>query len=166
MASLFLCDRMLIRFGRWLRAAGYDTAIAGGEASDRALLAQAIEEDRLILTRDRKLCEFRDAPGRVLLLRAGTVEACAAELTERRAIVWLYRPFSRCLDCNTPLLPASPELWDSVPETSRMAGGDLRCCLQCRKLYWPGGHVRRMHHRLERWQNSDFTEVLDTVSPM
>lgn len=156
MASAFLCDHMLIRLGRWLRAAGYDTAIAGGEASDRALLAQAVAEDRLVLTRDRKLTEFREAPDRVLLLRADTVEGCAAELTGRRAIDWLRRPFSRCLDCNTPLHLAPPEQWESVPETSRATGGDLRCCPSCRKLYWPGGHVRRMRQKLERWQDHDF----------
>ncbi|WP_119459487.1 Mut7-C RNAse domain-containing protein [Rhodospirillaceae bacterium SYSU D60014] len=166
MASMFLCDHMLIRLGRWLRAAGYDTAIASGAASDRALLAQAVAENRLVVTRDRKLGEFREAPGRVLLLRAGTIEACAAELTERRAIDWLYRPFTRCLDCNMPLLPVSPELWQSVPETSRATGGDLRCCPQCRKLYWPGGHVRRMRHRLERWRNSDFVETIDETRQM
>ena len=34
-----LCDEMLARLGRWLRAAGYDTEIATGGASDRALTA-------------------------------------------------------------------------------------------------------------------------------
>lgn len=33
-----LCDEMLIRLGRWLRAAGYDTAIATARGADRALV--------------------------------------------------------------------------------------------------------------------------------
>ncbi len=27
----------------------------------------------------------------------------------------------------------------------------LRACRRCDKLYWPGGHVRRMRDRLEAW---------------
>jgi hypothetical protein len=39
-----------------------------------------------------------------------------------------------------------------VPERSRAAGGPLRVCPECGRLYWPGGHVRRMQQRLAAWQ--------------
>ena len=51
----FLCDEMLRGLGRWLRAAGYDTVIAGGGIPDRALAARCAEEDRVLLTKDRQL---------------------------------------------------------------------------------------------------------------
>src|SRR5689334_350075 len=35
-----MCDEMLLRLGRWLRAAGYDTAFAAGGADDAALIAR------------------------------------------------------------------------------------------------------------------------------
>jgi cobalamin biosynthesis Mg chelatase CobN len=44
-AVRLLCDEMLKGIGRWLRAAGYDTAIAASSTSDDDLLAQARAED-------------------------------------------------------------------------------------------------------------------------
>src|SRR3977135_3678526 len=49
------CDEMLTRLGRWLRAAGYDTAIAENGMPDAALIARCVAEDRILLTRDRHL---------------------------------------------------------------------------------------------------------------
>ena len=49
------CDEMLARLGRWLRAAGYDTAIAEGGMPDTALIARCVTEPRVLLTRDRHL---------------------------------------------------------------------------------------------------------------
>jgi hypothetical protein len=43
----FLCDVMLARVARWLRAAGYDTALAEVKVLDKELLARAIKEERL-----------------------------------------------------------------------------------------------------------------------
>src|SRR5438128_10712908 len=47
------CDEMLARLGRWLRAAGYDTAIAAGGLPDAALIARCAAEARILVTRDR-----------------------------------------------------------------------------------------------------------------
>jgi hypothetical protein len=51
----FLCDEMLRRLGRWLRAAGYDAVIAAGGLPDRALAARCAKEDRILLSEDRHL---------------------------------------------------------------------------------------------------------------
>jgi uncharacterized protein with PIN domain len=66
----FLCDEMLHGLGRWLRAAGYDTVIAAGGLSDRALPTCCAEEDRVLLTKIgtlprpsgalQRLCCFRE----------------------------------------------------------------------------------------------------------
>lgn len=124
-----LCDEMLQGLGRWLRA------------------------ERLLVTRDGKLLEHRGAARRVVLLRGNGLENCARELTERLALNWLHRPFSRCLLCNAVLSPASPERWDDVPPASRLAASRPAQCLQCGRLYWEGGHVRRMRERLIAWQH-------------
>ena len=155
---LFLCDRMLIRLGRWLRAAGYDTGIAGGATADRDLLDWAVREDRLLVTRDRKFIEFREAPGRVILLGTNETESCAAELSGRQVVEWLHRPFTRCLECNAPLGPAAPRIRAALPGSAQTVDpAELRWCATCRKLYWPGSHVRRMRSRLERWQRGAFS---------
>jgi uncharacterized protein with PIN domain len=54
-----LCDEMLKRVGRWLRAAGYDVAIVEDGARDDDLLKRATAEHRLLLTCDRRLAGRR-----------------------------------------------------------------------------------------------------------
>lgn len=146
----FLADAMLAGLGRWLRAAGYDTVIAPGHHDDRTILRRAVAQRRLLLTRDRKLLEHREAPGRVVLLRANGTEAQARELTARLAIDWRHAPFTRCLLCNTPLEPVPGAAGVAVPPAVRLAGSEVRWCPRCRKAYWAGSHVRRMRARLAR----------------
>ena len=62
----FLCDEMLVGLGRWLRIAGYDTAIADCGRRDRDLVEHAHAENRVLLTRDRRLVEIRRAKDRIL----------------------------------------------------------------------------------------------------
>ena len=150
----FLCDEMLQRVGRWLRAAGYDTAIETQGEIDSRLLQRALEEGRCLLTRDRKLLEHRGAGEAVLLLESDGVDACIRELTQRLAVDWQYRPFSRCLRCNTPLVAASAEQMQQIPARVRDRFETARYCPRCRQLYWEGSHVRRMRERLCEWQRA------------
>ena len=154
--TAFLCDHMLIRLGRWLRAAGYDTAIVEAGVSDRELIHRALSEGRLLISRDRKLLEFRHAATTVIVLGANSMAACAEELTARLGIDWLLRPFTRCLVCNTPLVEASPEFLARVPEPSRASPETVFQCVPCGKVYWQGGHVRRMRRKLGRWRGGEF----------
>ncbi len=148
----FLCDEMLLRLGRWLRAAGYDTAIAETGQSDRQLVEQAHMESRWLLTRDRKMTEFRQAQGCVLLLTGNDVPAQAAELGTQLPVDWLHAPFSRCLVCNAPLKLAAPARLAEVPPFSRENLDTLYECSGCHRLYWHGSHVRRMRAKLHCWQ--------------
>jgi hypothetical protein len=144
----FLCDEMLRGLGRWLRAAGYDTVFAEGGISDRALAARCAAEDRILLTKDRQLAGAAMRATRVVLVPGEGIEESAWGLHATLDIDWQYAPFTRCLVDNTPLDPAPPDLAARVPVASRAAGGALRVCSDCRRIYWPGGHVRRMQQRL------------------
>ena len=148
----FYCDEMLQRLGRWLRAAGYDTRIQVNGGSDSNMLRDARREARLLITRDHKLMEFRDAADTVVLLHSNTPQECIDELTRRVQLDWLYRPFSRCLICNTVLVDAGTEAWDRLPRESRLHVDKLLSCSHCGRIYWEGGHVRRMRARLAVWQ--------------
>src|SRR5215204_7337525 len=68
----FLCDAMLGRLAKWLRAAGYDAYYAreGTDVSDRTLTAKALEERRVLLTSDGGFLERKPVrDGRVGFLR-------------------------------------------------------------------------------------------------
>jgi uncharacterized protein with PIN domain len=145
-----LLDEMLKGLVKWLRAAGYDTADDADGVADEALLARAIAEDRLLVTLDRALAES-DTSGRVLLLDCNDNPECAAELSHRLGVNWLYKPFSRCIVCNSPLQKASPEQRNRVPQDIQKKGGEILYCPRCDRIYWDGGHVARMRHHLRLW---------------
>src|SRR3989304_6170142 len=67
----FLCDEMLGRLCRYLRAAGYDALLANGDRSDGELLRQCREEGRYFLTQDQLVHEHKAARGVGLLLPPG-----------------------------------------------------------------------------------------------
>lgn len=151
---------MLQRAGRWLRAAGYDVVIAEPGQPDRELLELARKEGRLLLTRDRGLMEYRESSDYVLLLEENRLEALLAEISSHLHINWLRAPFSRCLECNTPLVPAPESVKERVPPESLREDETLLYCPRCDKPYWNGSHVKRMRHHLERfargcWQLND-----------
>jgi uncharacterized protein with PIN domain len=135
---------MLGGLARWLRAAGHDVATAEPGTDDRTLLALAA--DRVLLTRDRKLASHG-----AVIVEAATLDALAAELRARIRLDWLEAPLTRCLVDNSPLEPARPEDLARVPPQSRAAAGKVTRCPRCERVYWAGGHVRRIEARLRRW---------------
>lgn len=167
-----LCDEMLSRLGRWLRAAGYDTAIAENGSGDAALIARCVAERRVLVTRDRHLAAHAEGRVRVLRLNKDGLDAQAAALREALGVDWQLAPFTRCVVDNAPLEAAPPEAAAQVPPASRAAferqpaglPGDavLRQCPCCQRLYWPGGHLRRMQAKLASWAGR--TATYDTVA--
>ena len=145
----FLCDEMLAGLGRWLRIAGYDTAIAARGCRDRDLVEQAHAEQRILLTRDRRLVEIRRANDRTIVLKGNGIDACAKELAQRLSLDWSLDPLSRCTLCNTPLDLADRRLLDTLPPPIRALGAVVHVCPRCGHLYWEGSHVRRIRRRLE-----------------
>ena len=154
----FYCDEMLQGLGRWLRAAGHDTAIARDGLADDDVIARSLREGRLLLTCDRALAQRKAVAHRAIMLPANGLEAAVQALGEALGIDWLHAPFSRCLLDNEPLAPASERARLSLPPNARALPGPLRSCPRCRRLYWPGSHVRRMTARLEAWQSAAAAE--------
>lgn len=142
----FLCDQMLTRLARLLRAAGYDTLLAGEGDRDTPLLQRAKDEGRVLVTRDRKLAA-RAGPLAVLLTADRPLEQARA-LTALLPVDWRLAPFSRCVMDNAELREASPEECARMPPDARVLGGPFRACPTCGRLYWPGSHVKRMTSRL------------------
>lgn len=147
------CDQMLTRLGKWLRAAGHDTAIAAPGDDDGDVLARARAEERILLTCDRKLKRER-APedARVVVLATSQPDAAARELAARLGLDWLAAPFTRCMEDNTLLRPAEAGEVARLPERARALPGPRMRCPSCGRMYWPGSHVRRMRRRLSSWQ--------------
>ncbi len=153
METKFLCDAMLARLARYLRAAGYDTALADDAVADREVLRQAVEEGRWLITADRKIIEHKAARGRVVLLPHGSLDAQAEVLGKHFALDWTGRAFSRCLLDNAVLTPVGDEALPSLPLDVRQSGDAVMQCPSCHRVYWRGSHYRRMLGRLRQWRN-------------
>ena len=154
---------MLRGLGRWLRAAGYDTLVAEGGVPDRTLVRCCAGEDRILLTKDRHLAARATGAAPVVLLPGDGIDEAARALRTILDIDWQYAPFTRCIVDNRPLEVAPPHLAARVPERSRAAGGPLRVCPECRRVYWPGSHVRRMQQRLAAWQQDSSIGAMSRI---
>jgi uncharacterized protein with PIN domain len=145
---------MLFRLGRWLRAAGYDVIIAQPGENDRELFKLARKEHRLLVTRDRKLAEYRDATSVVVILEKNDLKDCLQELSRLLSINWQKKPFSRCMVCNTPLVVASDAQYRALPDDVQEQADRAYYCPACKQLFWEGSHVRRMRQTLENFSHN------------
>src|SRR6266545_4794650 len=100
----FLCDEMLLRLARLLRAAGYDTYLAHDGQRDGELLQIARDENRVLVTRDKRLAAA--AHPRSVVVEGRGAYAEAESLAAALPIDWTLDPFSRCIVDNTPLREA------------------------------------------------------------
>jgi hypothetical protein len=139
---------MLGGLARWLRVLGLDVAYQP-ELHDAELVRRAVAEERVILTRDRKLVERRAARSH-LLIASERVEAQVQQvLRELRVEVAAERLLTRCLRCNQPLreLPRE-EAIARVPPFVARTQARFRECPGCGRVYWPATHVARIRARL------------------
>jgi uncharacterized protein with PIN domain len=153
----FFADAMLGRLARWLRILGYDT-VWEADVGDAALVRRALEEARIVVTRDRRLAEEWRGP-RVVVLRADGLWEQLRELA-RRVPLDARRPlFRRCTRCNTPVEPATREqVAARVPARTLREHDAFTRCPRCGHVYWEGGHARRIRARLEAWRRAQERE--------
>lgn len=147
----FLVDENAARLTRWLRLLGYDALYQPG-VDDAALVAQAGEQGRILLTRDRGIMARR-------AVTRGEVRAVllASDDTWRQLeqVVHLCRdaprpaPFTRCASCNGVLAPSPPEqARPHVPPFVAATQRQFMHCPQCGRFYWRGTHWQRVTARL------------------
>jgi len=145
----FAADAMLGRLARWLRLLGFDCTYES-DIADEDLVRRAMEQGRVVLTRDRTLPEDWWATD-ICVLREERSYEQLAEVVRRFDLCGRMRPFSRCSECNE-LLVDSPTAASSgrVPAGVLATVDELRECPACRRVYWRGSHTRRIQRVIER----------------
>jgi uncharacterized protein with PIN domain len=141
----FIADMMLGRLTRWLRLYGYDTLY--GIVDDYEIIRKALEEDRIIITRDSGLAERARALGaKVFLLSSNSLEGQVEELkkfgVEFRE---LFPANARCPKCNG-LIERVPKEYvkGKVPESVYEKYDEFYVCKKCGQIYWPGRQWEEM----------------------
>jgi uncharacterized protein with PIN domain len=138
---------MLGSLARKLRIFGFDTAYFR-EGPDSQLLALAKAEGRVVLTSDRALVanakkrlvvalliEGRDERERLASLEAGAL---------KESLV-LMQGVSRCALCNAPLESLRrADVGSALPSDIIRRHRVYFRCPDCEKLYWKGGHWRKL----------------------
>lgn len=138
---------MLGSLARKLRIFGFDT-LYFREGSDAELERLALAEGRVIVTADGGLAEHSNRRGLAVLMVRGDGDRARLEslLVQARSNSLILRAGSpRCALCNSDL----ERVGRVVAEASLPAAVTARHrlyyrCQACRRLYWRGGHWRRL----------------------
>lgn len=145
----FAVDENVERLGRLLRLAGLDAAPSGGLPDER-LAARAVDEGRIVLTRDRLLL-MRGSIIWGRLVRADRPWDQLAEVIRFFGLVSLMKPFSRCPVCNGILADVTPgAVWGLLEPLTKRYYHRFRRCQACGRVYWAGSHHDRARERLDR----------------
>jgi uncharacterized protein with PIN domain len=143
----FLLDVHLGTLARRLRLLGVDTAWSRS-ADDPELVATAVADGRVLLTRDRGLLRRRALP-RGALIRSEHPDEQVQEVLGRFAPP--LAPFTRCLACNGALVPVGKaEVAEALlPGTLSTYDAFVRCA-SCGRAYWHGAHAERLDALVEQ----------------
>ncbi len=141
----FAADRMLERLARWLRLLGADV-VSGPELYGRALLETARREERIVLTRDKRLRTARE----VLYVESNHFREQLRQVLARFPFDPRARAFTRCSQCNEPLREVSRAYAARrVPPFVYASQERFAGCERCGRIYWGATHPARAMRELE-----------------
>jgi len=144
----FAVDRMLGRLAKWLRVLGCDV-IYGQHLTGYGLIRAARAEDRLILTRDRRLKQKQ--PPEFILIESDHYRDQLRQVMRECGLTLSDPLFTRCLECNTVLqVRAKTTVQKLVPPYVYSTQEHFSWCPGCERIYWPATHHQKMVEELKR----------------
>lgn len=147
---IFLVDINVGRLAGLLRMAGLDAAAVGSNKAHKATVERAIQEQRILLTRNRDLLKMR----RLVfghLIRSHDPEQQLKEVINIYSLQDKIRPFSRCIACNGLLTKVDKDtIIERLQPLTRKYFNRFNRCTGCGKIYWPGSHLNKMYAKLIR----------------
>lgn len=138
----FVLDVHLGRLARHLRLLGFDTA--WGLEDDEDLAVCAVQQERVLATRDRGLL-MRRSIIHGHLVRSQDTDVQLDELVVRFALADDVRPWTRCLACNgVPQTVTREQVLERLPPRTRAEHDTFTACPGCHRVYWAGSHLHRL----------------------
>jgi uncharacterized protein with PIN domain len=142
----FIADIMVGKLARYLRIAGYDTAYFNDAGND-FILKTAIDEDRIVLTRDTLMLErrqFKDGTIKSVFISDDDIRNQLLQVRSELSIS-LGPDLIRCLICNSLLVKVlKKDVRSKVPPYVYGSQDDFMHCRRCEKYYWRGTHYDHM----------------------
>ena len=150
----FFADNNVGKLAKWLRMMGYDTLFFNG-SDDSHMIAIALAEGRVILTRDTQIMRRRVVTSgqlKAILIQGDEPEQQMRQVIDSLNLDCQFRPFTICLECNQPLLPRTREqVKDLVPPYVFQTQVQYVECPTCHRIYWRGTHWQAMTKKLEKF---------------
>jgi uncharacterized protein with PIN domain len=148
----FVANGMMGKISRWLRILGHDVKYEN-DASDDELLRVAIEESRILLTRDSGLFHRTYAFNvKGVLVEEEKLEEKLANIAHRFKIkLEIDITNSRCPLCGSYLeRVVKKQVTNKVPKKSLKRFNDFWLCTSCDKVYWQGTHWKNIIQTLNK----------------
>jgi len=154
-APKFIVDCNVGKLAKWLRLMGYDTSFFNG-TDDSQLVATALAEGRVILSRDTQIMERRVITSgklKAILIRSDKPELQIRQVIDALELDSNFRPFTICLECNQVLAERNKdEVKELVPPYVFKTQSQFMQCPACHRVYWRGTHWQSMTKRLEKFK--------------
>ena len=142
MRLCFAVDKSLGTLAKWLRILGYDT-ISEPEGAGSEFYAR-LEDDRILITRTRKIQKMWGAHHHVFITSSRLVEQLKQVVGQIGIGRDDTRPFSRCIHCNIPIGEVNKnDVYGLVPDYIWETHDGFNRCRQCKRIYWSGSHAER-----------------------
>jgi uncharacterized protein with PIN domain len=138
----FIADAMLGSLAKRLRLLGFDVLYDHTLADDE-ILRIALEQGRIILTRDTGLAARPLARNHVLII-SDHVDDQVHQVLDAFSLI-AAGLLTRCSVCNQQLSPLDRDIArDRVPEYVLRTVTTFFECRGCGRVYWEGSHVKNM----------------------
>lgn len=152
MPVAFALDSHLGTLARYLHMVGFD-ATYRNNWSDDDLADHAVQEQRVLLIRDCGLLK-RSVFTFGYLLRSSDPKSQIVEIIRRFDLREKFQPYSRCLECNTPLENIEKQkIIDRLEPNTQLYYHTFKICRSCERIYWKGSHSKSMDTLLESLSN-------------
>jgi uncharacterized protein with PIN domain len=145
----FVVDVNLGKLAKKLRLLGFDTFYEN-DLQDEEIIKISLAEKRIILTRDIGILKN----GKVThgtFIRSDNPKIQLNEVIERLQLKNMFKPFSRCSQCNGQLKRIKKDLLKNrIPGDTLSYYKTFWECQGCRQIYWEGSHFEKINQWIEK----------------
>jgi len=142
---------MLGGLAQYLLLSGHNCLYDDSFEDDR--LQEIVQtQDRILLSRDRKLIEQTARSLSYFVDFTDPREQLCDVVEEFDLQITRNTIFTRCTTCNTLTEPVSTQkVKDQIPEQTQKWIDEYRRCPDCAQIYWLGTHYQAIVDKFTRW---------------
>jgi uncharacterized protein with PIN domain len=139
---------MLGKLAKWLKILGFD-AVFFSKIEDDDLLEMAMNENRILLTRDTGLIE-RTKRKNSLFVESEEWREQVEQVLDHFDLWKDVKPNSRCIECNVRIKDLPREKAKNLVTPFIFENADtFALCPDCGRVFWRGTHLKDMETKID-----------------